>query len=399
MKILSILLLSILTLSYSCNHKQDKTKEEYENILKVPSVFPTIAKAVEAAEDGDLIIIAPGEYVENNIEISKLITISSEWKLTDDISRIDETIIDSEDKILFTIVADGVEISGLKLINGNHTLNISSNVSIIHNRFVNNLDGMSFESGGGGYVGYNYAINDRDDALDLDIVNDGKESGSNILIEHNTFINCNDDGIEIRLFTYPEQNISYTIRNNSISGSNNAGIQLISYDVFTGKTFKIHNNIITGCKTGLGCMEGSNTSEDLSGASKMDELVCFYNNTVAGNKMGATGGNRVIAINNVIANNELGGFKRFGPSSAISNNLFFQNGDDDLIDLNDKVVKNGNIFSHDPLLDKTSYIPASNSLCIDAGLKKYELNGTLIIDISPTYIAGSAPDIGAKEFK
>jgi hypothetical protein len=398
MKIFSILLLSILTLIYSCNPKQDENKEEYENILKVPSVFPTIAKAVESSGNGDLILVAPGKYIENNIEINKKITISSEWKLTADISHIDETIIDSEDKILFTIVADGVEISGLMLINGNHTLDISSNVTIMHNHFINNLDGMSFESGGGGYVGYNYAINDRDDALDLDIVNDGEESGSDILVEHNTFINCNDDGIEIRLFTYPDQNIRYTIRNNVITGSNNAGIQLISYDLFTGKSFYIHNNIISGCKTGLGCMEGSNTSEDLSGASKMDELVCFYNNTVTGNKMGATGGNRVIAMNNVIANNEIGGFKRFGPSSAILNNLFFHNGDDDFVDLNDKVVKEGNIFSHDPLLDEISFIPASTSPCIDAGLKTYQFNGETLIEIPAESIIGSAPDIGACEY-
>ena len=33
-------------------------------------------------------------------------------------------------------------------------------------------------------------------------------------------------------------------------------------------------------------MEGAQTREDLSGATKMDELVYFYNNTVSGCKMG-----------------------------------------------------------------------------------------------------------------
>jgi hypothetical protein len=394
-----IFLICLLLSNIGCRADRLNDEKHYNRILKVPKDFPTIAEAIRNADNSDLIIIAPGTYLEKNIDINKAVTVSSEWKLTGAESKISETIIDAGDEILFNINADSIEISGLSIINGDHTLNITANVKIMYNRFKDNLDGMSFESGGGGYVGYNYAENDRDDALDLDIVRDEKSEGSDIIVEHNTFINSHDDGIEIRFFSFPDQNIHYTIRGNVIKGSKNAGVQLISYDLFTGKSFNIHNNIISGCKTGLGCMEGSNTSEDLSGASKMDELICFYNNTVTGNKMGATGGNRVIALNNVIANNELGGFKRFGPSSAIINNLFFQNGDDDFIDLNDSVVQNGNVFSHDPLLDNMNYFSGKNSLCVDAGLKTYEINGVVIIEIPPENIIGSAPDIGAVEYK
>jgi hypothetical protein len=367
-------------------------------ILRVPTDFSTITEAIKNAESGNWIILAPGIYYEKNIDINKAVTVSSEWKLTGEESKISETIIDAGDEILFNINADSIEISGLSIINGDHTLNISTNVKIMHNRFKDNLDGMSFESGGGGYVGYNYAENDRDDALDLDIVRNEDNKGSDIIVEHNTFINCNDDGIEIRLFTYPDQNIRYTIRNNIITGSNNAGIQLISYDLFTGKSFYIHNNIISGCKTGLGCMEGSNTSEDMSGASKMDEKVFFYNNTVIGNKMGATGGNNVIALNNVIAANDIGGFKRFGSGSAVLNNLFYQNGVDDFIEMNEAVVMNGNIFSKDPLLNNNSYVPGINSPCIDAGTRRYESNGTVILEIVVDNFTGTAPDIGAVEY-
>jgi len=363
----------------------------------VPADFPAIAQAIEAAEAGDTIIISPGTYYENNITINKAITISSEWKITGDVSKIEETIVDSQDKILFTVTADGVEISGLRIINGNHTLNIEANVIVMHNHFVRNLDAMSFESSGGGYAGYNTVENDRDDGLDSDIVYNANNNGSNLIIENNTIINSNDDGIEIRLYTYSNQNINYSIRGNTIKGSKNAGIQIISYDVYTGKKFQIHHNIITGCKTGLGCMDGSNTSEDLTGALYMDEQVLFFNNTLVGNQMGATGGNNVIAVNNVVKGNALGGFKRFGSQSAVINNLFYGNGVTDLIEINESVPKSGNIFSVDPLLDNTTFTPSANSTCIDAGIGRYEKDVNTILEVPAKYISGSAPDIGAVE--
>jgi hypothetical protein len=399
MKHVIFVFLIVFASNYFCC-KTDNTDLNNQDgrILKVPQEFATILDAIENSEDGDWIILAPGKYYEKGIKVDKAVTVSSEWKLNGDESIIDQTIIDSQDTILFTITSSGAEISGLNIINGDHTLNISSNVTISHNHFENNLDAMSFESGSGGYVGYNTVENDRDDGLDIDIGSEQDNIGSDILVEYNPNINSNDDGIEIRLFSYPYQNINYDIRKNTIIGSNNAGIQLISYDEFTGKVFYIHHNIIHGCKTALGCMEGSNTAEDMSGASKMDEKIYLYNNTLVGNKMGATGGNNILALNNIVFGNESGGFKRFGTGSAIVNNLFYQNGVDDFVELNESVVKNGNIFSMDPLLDNISYVPNINSPCIDAGTKTYELNGNIILEIASEYITGSAPDIGAIEY-
>src|SRR5690606_9940662 len=74
-----------------------------KRILKVPAEFPSIAKAVKAAKDGDWVIISPGKYYESRIEINQGITVSSEWKLEGDTTKIKATIIDSDDEILFTI--------------------------------------------------------------------------------------------------------------------------------------------------------------------------------------------------------------------------------------------------------------------------------------------------------
>jgi hypothetical protein len=397
-KVLIILSITGLLLTTGCNSDENDQVINTRKILKVPADFPTIASAYSYSKEGDWIIISPGKYSEHDIEINKSITISSEWKLTEDETKIDKTIIDPGDNILFSIITNGVEISGLHIINGNHTLSMSANVTVLHNHFDNNLDALSFETGSGGRAAYNLIENDRDDGIDSDIGEDKKNIGSDIVIEHNTISNSSDDGIEIRLFSYPNQYITYTIAENTIVGSKNAGIQLISYDVYTGKVFHIHHNIIGKCKTGLGCMGGSNTDEDLSGAPKMDEYVYFYNNTIIGNKMGATGGNKIIALNNIVKGNDLGGFKRFGKNSAVLNNLFYQNGIGDYIELNDAIVKSVNILSMDPLLDNTTLSPGKNSPCINAGKDKYELDGIAILKIDPKYIVGTAPDIGAIEY-
>jgi Right handed beta helix region len=394
-----ILAITACWITISCNQGRKPAINENGRILKVPSEFSTIELAVKNSVDGDWIILAPGRYMEMKIDLDKSVTISSEWKITGDKLKIEETEINPQDSILFNIRADSVEISGLKIINGDHPLNIMARVIIKNNHFVNNLDAISCEGSGGGYVGYNTIENDRDDGIDLDIRYGEENRGSDILVENNTIVNSHDDGMEIRLYDYPDQNINYEIRNNKISGSNNAGIQIISYDIFTGKKFKIHHNIISGCKTGLGCMEGANTREDMTGASKMDELVIFFNNNLINNQTGATGGNNIIAINNLLHGNTAGGFKRFGPGSAIINNLFFLNGDDDLLEINKAAVRSGNIFATDPLIDLATFEPSANSPCIDAGLGKYELNGTVTLEVPEDYISGSSPDIGAIERK
>ncbi len=382
---LLLVLLSILATGSGCRNETQ--------ILKVPSEFHTIAKAVENAKAGDTIILSPGIYHERAIEINKPLTISSEWILTGNTAMIESTVIDPEDTILFSVISNDVEISGLKIINGDHPLSINARVTIKYNHMVNNVDAVSMESGGGGYVGFNLIENDGDDGIDLDIDN----RGNDIIVENNSIVNSNDDGMEIRLFSIPEQNIHYEIRHNIFSGSKRAGIQLISYDVYTGKVFHIHHNIFRNCKTGLGCMEGANTREDLNGASKMDERVFFYNNTTIENEMGATGSNNFIAINNIISGNTTGGLKRIGKSAVVINNLFYNNKDNDFIAFHDAAEKYNNIFATDPVVDEITLKPESGSPCIDAGLDTLILDGIPVIEISPEDYTGSLPDIGAME--
>jgi len=382
-------LASLAMIICMCGYVYDTRAE----VINVPTDFQTISLAVQNADEGDTIILAPGTYDEKNIEINIPLKVSSQWIITENETYIDKTIVNASNSILFSVTSDDVEISGLKIINGDQTLDIDARATVKYNYFYNNIDPVSMKAGGGGYVGYNLFENNGDDGIDLDISN----GGSDILIEHNTIDDSNDDGIEISLFTSPNQQIHFEIRYNTITRSNGAGIQLISSDVFTGKVFDIHHNIIKTCKAAIGCMGGSNTTEDLSGASMMDETVYLYNNTFLESEVGATGGNTMIAINNVISDNSIGGFKRFGEFSVIANNLFFNNNDSDLIEIDVLAEQSDNISNSDPLLNEITHKPGMNSPCIDAGLSIFSLDGIPVIEINTEMYEGSAPDIGAVE--
>ncbi len=63
--------------------------------LNVPDDFETIQKAIEAAKDGDLVLVQPGIYEENIDFSGKDITVSSMFSETSDPRFIAETIIDA----------------------------------------------------------------------------------------------------------------------------------------------------------------------------------------------------------------------------------------------------------------------------------------------------------------
>ncbi len=143
-------------------------------------------------------------------------------------------------------------------------------------------------------------------------------------------------------------------------------------------------------------MGGAVTEENLEGASKMDEPVYFYNNTILDNTMGATGGNTVYAFNNIVSGNDLGGFKNFGLNSAIHNNLFYNNGDD-IINLAAGASVSENLKGQNPVLDTLSLEPKSNSPVINQGLEDLIVYGKTLISVSKDFFVGSAPDLGAIE--
>ncbi len=71
----------------------------------------------------------------------------------------------------------------------------------------------------------------------------------------------------------------------------------------------------------------------------------------------------------------LGGFKRFGKESVIINNLFYQNGATDFIEIDPNVTSRSNLLGIAPLHDEKTFAPLANSPCIDSGGKYLDLPG------------------------
>ena len=63
-------------------------------IIDVPDDFETIQGGIEAADDGDTVLVHPGTYVENINFLGKAITVASLFLTTGDTAYIDSTVID-----------------------------------------------------------------------------------------------------------------------------------------------------------------------------------------------------------------------------------------------------------------------------------------------------------------
>lgn len=381
----------------------------YTKTIKVPQDARSIAAAVKVAQDGDILLISPGRYKAKEIEINKRITITSEWSIDGDNTRIDETVIDCDWSWLFRIFTNDVEVSGLRIINGDHTVDFRARGTVKNNHFYDHKDAVSMESDGGGYIGYNEFENSSrdesgrrvyDDAIDCDIGEEGPGHGSDILIEYNTIKTNKDDGIEIRIFIF-QNPIQYEIRNNWIENSGGNGIQLISYDEpgevrVTGKEFRIHNNVFLNNNGGVTCTPGRQTGGGVTaGSPAMEELVVVHNNVFTNNRYGLISGGNTISLNNVFVNQKGAAAYNVHPGSVVDYSIFFSNLKD-FENVPADAQGSGNIFA-DPLIHLETYRPLPDNVYLDAGVATYEWKGVSHVLFERGDYEGAAPVIGAFE--
>lgn len=344
--------------------------------IRVPADYPTIQKAVEAAKDGDVVLVAPGTYRENIVLRKKTVTLASRFHESRDAKDVEATVIDGGGRTCIVVdasVGADTRIIGFTLRNGNDGITVNgARLHILNNRIMGNpKEGISFESGGGTVRG-NLIEGSGDDGIDCD-------DAVSVTIEDNVIRENKDDGIEIRLQPVDGPALVYEVRGNWISGNREDGLQLIDNPGRSPRSFRIERNVFhASAMAGLGCMSDGNTVENFKG-SAMEESAVIVNNTFVENEYGMTGADHLVVANNIFLRNRKTGLRRVKGESVATHNLFWSNGTDS----EDCVLER--TIAKDPLLGD-DFKPRAGSPCIDAGTTSAKVT-----------FSRAAPDLGAFE--
>ncbi|MEE9396655.1 MAG: right-handed parallel beta-helix repeat-containing protein [Methylococcales bacterium] len=357
--------------------------------INVPGDYSKIQDAINAASSGDTVLVAPGVYQEKLILSRKTIDLASHFRTTGDASKISGTIIDGGGAHAViqveSSVGSGTTVEGFTIRNASDGVLVNGGqLNLFNSRVTGNKDGIDYE-GGGGVIRNCVFDKNRDDGIDLD-------GPAAVLIENSQVFDNEDDGIEIRLHDYEGAKLKITIRQNLIKGNGEDGIQLIDYSRLSDRVFRIERNVfVDNAFAAIGMMCCTNTKENYQAAS-IAERVFLTNNTFVGNNYGVTGGDNVIAVNNIFKDTKKTALKGVNGNSVASYNLFFNNGTDSA---SSTVEQNTSVFK-DPLLN-SQFKLAPDSPAVDAGIESFRQNSVEVLNIPSSSYAGSAPDLGAKE--
>jgi hypothetical protein len=141
-------------------------------IIHVPEDQPTIQSGIDAASDGDTVLVAQNTYYENINFKGKAITVASYYLIDPDSAHINNTIIDGSQPanpdsaavVMFFSGEDTTSVlSGFTITNGKGVLFSSlyarcgggiagmlSGAKIMHNKIINNAVEYNSDAGGGG---------------------------------------------------------------------------------------------------------------------------------------------------------------------------------------------------------------------------------------------------------
>ena len=373
-----------------------------QNTINIPADYPTIQEGINAASDGDIVLVADGTYLENINFTGKGITVASQFLVDGDKSHIENTIIDGSQPA-------HIDTGSVVIFNSNE-----DTTSILCGFTITGGTGTrfgAFREGGG------ILIAETSPVIKNNIIENNEVVGSDAVW-----------GSAISI--YSAYNATTIIENNivrnhllqTLSGSSNCIGTINIGSSSPGKVFirnnYIYDNVITGDYRLFGagiCLAGTN----------LQDFICYIeNNKIIGNEIidspGSSiqwgGGIYLEAVNAVVRNNliafnsaEDGGgiyyYNNLNPppfSQVIENNTIFGNtasvyagalSTNQLMDIDNCIIwgnsspqfygsqatitwsnieesySNGsnNISIEPEFLDTTYFLLSETSPCIDAG--------------------------------
>jgi hypothetical protein len=410
--VLCIILIGVAAGVWAINRE-----EQAVNLLIVPDEYATIQEAINAAQPGDIIQVRAGTYTENLV-LDKAVALTAETFDQVDSARNTTIINGGAGAATITIpsnLAQMPSIRGFVIQGGNNGIQASSAFIAEFNFFHSSLIAVNYQWGAGGSNRNNVYFRSGDDAIHLD------HTDRPLLIENNRILYAGDDGIEVNLQDKPSPPgpVDINIWNNMIIGSREDGIQFVDFPgdpQDTNRRFMIVGNLIANnIKAGIGLMPNANTVEDYSGAD-MVEAIRVFNNTFYGNTHGISGGDNLVAFNNIITNSTGRGVWRVqgdpASNSVVAYTLFYNN----TTDAEESTLGVGNLTGLDPFFvaapnpgpdgawetmddDFSGLLLQGNSPAVDRGVSQYiTVSGEPVPPNPITGFIGAAPDLGWREF-
>ena len=409
--IFCILMIGVVAGALALNRRREAV-----TVLRVPQEYPTIQSAINAAEQADIIQVQAGTYNENII-LDRPVTLTAEsFDAANPVHN--TTMINGGGGATITIPPNLTQmpiVRGFIITGSNVGIQSSSPFIVEFSYFQSSSDQVNYQWGAGGINRNNVYFKAGDDAIHLD------NTDRPLLIENNRILYAIDDGIEVNLQDKPSPPalVDVNIWNNMIIGNREDGIQLVDFPddpQNTNRRFIIVGNLIANNqKSGIGLIPNSTSVEDFSGANVI-EPVRIFNNTFYGNNHGITGGDNLVAFNNIITNSTGRGIWQVqgppGSNSIVAHTLFFNN----TTDFDQSSMGPGIITDQDPLFsaipnagpdgvwetaddDFSGLLLQSSSPAIDKGVAQYTaVDGELIPANPITGYIGAAPDLGWREF-
>lgn len=282
--------------------------EGTKSILRVPGDYPTIQAAIDAAADGDTIVVSAGTYKETLRILSKDITLQGEDK--------ESTTINGKytDKVSVIYISGGkVHISGFTIKNGDrdgvHLL--ESEGCIITNNIIkdNNSYGIGCYDNSGLTITGNLV--EANGELGILVVRSSGSVANNIIKENK------EDGVDCY------DNPSLTIMDNLIEANGEDGLFIVhSSCSITNNTIKKNGD------SGIQCQDSSDvTVTDNSIAVNSGPglaFFSFFSGSLTGNTLmdNAGGGILLIDVSNVkISENYFKGNKEDGIYMSVCNGI------------------------------------------------------------------------------
>jgi len=337
----------------------------YSGIIHVPAQQPTIQAGINAAADGDVVLVAEGTYFENINFLGKKITLASHFYLDQQKIHIKKTIIDGSkatdpafgsvvsfisgedtNSVLYGFSITGgsgtiTEFPGLPPIcQGGGILCSFSGARIIHNRIINNKAGNSrWGIGGGLSTGPPffpaYIIVEENEFIGNEASGPGQALGGGASF-------CSSGKVLNNLF---EKNLAYSLTNASGGG----GLDVQSWDpaepplheVIISGNIIIHNKALQGedATFWLGGIGGG--LDILYSKAVITNNVIQHNEVSAASVSSAFGAGVLFDFpsdetffkNNIVSHNTFsgsgacygGGFAIWDGNPVLENNLFENN--------------------------------------------------------------------------